>query len=223
MDFQILIQKIAVWALPVLFAITLREVAHGWVARYCGDDTAARANRLSLNPIRHIDPFGTIILPILLVVLQTGFVFGWAKPVPVNFGRLRRPRLDTILVAVAGPLTNGLMAIAWAVLLKLALTQHAEAGLWLGISAMASAGVMINLLLMVLNLLPLPPLDGGRVLVALLPARMGQALSRIEPWGMLILIALFYLRVLGPVLYWPMAILEGLLFGVLGINSLALF
>jgi Zn-dependent protease len=199
-DLNTLVQKLAIWALPVLLAITLHEVAHGWMARALGDNTAAAQGRLSLNPLKHIDPVGTLLVPAVLLLLG-GFLFGWAKPVPVDFRNLRNPKKDMAIVAIAGPAVNLVMAFGWALLLKYVLTQDIEAGgLWLGMAQMSIAGISINLILMVLNLLPLPPLDGGRVAVGLLPMRQAIALSKIEPYGFVILIVLMATGMLGRIL-----------------------
>ncbi len=196
-----LIQLIAIAAIPVLFAITIHEAAHGYVARHFGDMTAYQAGRISLNPIRHIDPVGTIILPLLTLALG-GILFGWAKPVPVDFGALRRPKQDMLWVAIAGPASNLLMALFWGLMIKIAWMfpgwYFAEPLL-----EMAQIGVKINAILLVLNLLPLPPLDGGRVAVSLLPHRQAYQLSRIEPYGMFILIGLAITPVLGWILTPP--------------------
>lgn len=213
-------QTLAIWALPVLFAITLHEVAHGWVARALGDDTAAKLGRLSLNPIKHVDPVGTLLVPLIFLLLPGNFLFGWAKPVPVSARNLPHPRRDMAMVAAAGPLANLAMALAWGLLLKLALTQGVDSGLWIGLRLMATAGVVINLLLMVLNLLPLPPLDGGRVLAGLVPPPWAARLDRIEPYGFVILIVLMVAGFLGPVLGPLMGLTQGLLFRVLGIEPL---
>lgn len=198
MNVEHIIQTIVIAAIPVLFAITLHEAAHGYVARHFGDMTAHAAGRISLNPIRHIDPIGTIVLPLLTLALG-GLLFGWAKPVPVNFAALRRPKQDMRWVALAGPLANLLMAIGWGLAAKLAWANpdnyYAEPLL-----QMAQFGVQINLVLMVLNLLPLPPLDGGRIAVSLLPYRQAHTLSKIEPYGMIILIILAITPVLGWIL-----------------------
>lgn len=190
-----LIQKIAIWALPVLFAITVHEASHAYVAKHFGDKTAWMLGRCSFNPIKHIEPFGTIILPLLCLWLG-GFVFGWAKPVPVNFDALRRPKQDMLWVALAGPASNLVMAIFWALLIKLAIflgdNAYAEP-----LARMAEAGIIINISLMALNLLPLLPLDGGRIVVSLLPRNLAWKFSRIEPYGMYILIGLMFLGVLG--------------------------
>lgn len=196
-----LIQLIAIAAIPVLFAITLHEAAHGYVARHFGDMTAYQQGRISLNPIRHIDPVGTILLPLLTLALG-GILFGWAKPVPVNFGALRRPKQDMLWVAIAGPASNLVMALFWGLMIKVAWMfpggYYTEPLL-----EMAQIGVKINAILMVLNLLPLPPLDGGRVAVSLLPHRQAYQLSRIEPYGMFILIGLAITPVLGWILTPP--------------------
>lgn len=213
-----LVQKIAVWAVPVLLAITVHEASHGYAARALGDRTAEALGRLSLNPIRHIDPVGTILVPGILLVLG-GFLFGWAKPVPVNMRNLAHPRRDMALVAIAGPLSNLLMALGWGLLLKLALTMGGTDGVWIGVRAMAVAGIVINLILMVLNLLPLPPLDGGRVLTGLLPERWASKLDRIEPYGLLILIALLATGLLGAIIGGPLAFAEVSLFRLLGLPT----
>jgi Zn-dependent protease len=212
-----LVQKIAVWALPVLLAITLHEVAHGWVARALGDSTAARLGRLSLNPLRHVDPVGTVLVPGVLLALG-GFLFGWAKPVPVVMQNLHHPRRDMAIVAVAGPLANLLMAIGWGLLLKLSIASGAQEGLWLGLRYMALAGVLINLILMVLNLLPLPPLDGGRVLNGLLPETAARRMDQLEPYGLVILIVLLATGVLGKLLFWPLSLSQSFLYTLLGLQ-----
>jgi len=194
------IQTIAIAALPVIFAITLHEAAHGYAARHFGDPTAWRAGRISLNPLRHIDLWGTIVIPVLILVFSGGnFLFGYAKPVPVNFGRLRNPKRDMLWVALAGPGANLAMALAWAALLKLDLAlPHND--YTLALSTMAQYGVRINVVLMILNLFPLPPLDGGRVAVSLLPLRLAVPFSRLEPWGFVILLALLVSGALGAIL-----------------------
>ncbi len=197
-------QLISILVIPVLFAIIVHEVAHGWAAKQLGDPTAERLGRLTLNPIKHIDPIGTLLVPAALVLLRTGFIFGWAKPVPITWQNLRRPKRDMALVAAAGPAANLLMAVLWGLVAKigslLPLTAAAVSQpMWL----MGLAGILANVLLMVFNLLPLPPLDGGRVAVGLLPGPWAWRLSQIEPYGFFILIALMYTgilwRVIGPV------------------------
>ncbi len=211
-----LVQKIAIWALPVLLAITLHEVAHGWVARWLGDNTAYAQGRLSLNPLAHIDPVGTLLVPGLLLLVG-GFLFGWAKPVPVNFRNLRNPKRDMAIVAIAGPLTNLAMAIGWVILLRISVAMPVE-GLWMGLRYMAVAGISINLALMVLNLIPLPPLDGGRVAVGVLPTSAAAALSRLEPYGFVILIVLLATGILAKIMGPPMMIMQGLLFSLAGLR-----
>jgi Zn-dependent protease len=211
MNFDALIQTIALAAIPVLFAITLHEAAHGFAARHFGDMTAYKQGRISLNPLRHIDPLGTILLPMLTLFLG-GILFGWAKPVPVNFGALRRPKQDMLWVALAGPAANLVMALFWGALFKVALmfpgSYFAEPLL-----GMAQFGVTINAILLVLNLLPLPPLDGGRVAISLLPHRQAFQLAKVEPYGMVILILLAVVPISGqPILGW---ILSPLVSGVI--------
>lgn len=192
-----ILQKIAIYALPVIFAITVHEAAHGYVAKYFGDMTAFNAGRISLNPIKHIDPFGTVLLPALTIMLG-GILFGWAKPVPVDFSRLRNPKKDMLWVAAAGPASNFIMAVFWVLVLKYA--AFAPDTVALPLSLMAEAGVKINLVLMVLNLLPLPPLDGGRIAVSLLPHNLARSFARIEPYGFIILIILLFTGLLGSIL-----------------------
>ncbi|MDX8386613.1 MAG: site-2 protease family protein [Gallionella sp.] len=210
-----LIQTISLAAIPILFAITLHEAAHGYVARHFGDMTAYQQGRISLNPLRHIDPVGTILLPLLTLMLG-GILFGWAKPVPVNFAALRRPKQDMLWVAIAGPASNLLMAFGWALLYKLAWTSP-ESYFAEPLLGMAEWGIKINVILMVLNLLPIPPLDGGRVAVSLLPHRQAYLLSKIEPYGMFILIFLIVTSVLGWILI-PMVnmvyVMISFLFGI---------
>jgi Zn-dependent protease len=213
-----LVQTLAVWALPVLLAITLHEVAHGWAARALGDTTAAMMGRLSLNPVKHIDPVGTVVVPLLFILLPGNFLFGWAKPVPVSVRNLAHPRRDMALVAAAGPAANFAMALAWGMLFKLALAAGAEEGVWLGVAAMAKAGIFINLILIALNLLPLPPLDGGRVLAGLVPRAWAVQLDRLEPYGLLIIVALLVTGMLGPLLRPLLGAAHGLLSAVLGIS-----
>ena len=193
------VEKIAAIALPVLFAITLHEAAHGYVARYFGDMTAYAAGRISLNPLHHIDPVGTILVPLLTLML-TPFMFGWAKPVPVNFANLRNPKRDMLWVAAAGPISNLAMALGWGLLLKIAfgLAPDNPATRWLLFSS--AAGVLVNVVFCVLNLLPLPPLDGGRILVSLLPRRLAWRYAGIERYGFFILLALLFTGILGMIL-----------------------
>ncbi len=200
MDVSNLVQLIALYAIPAIFAITLHEAAHGYAARYFGDPTAYQAGRISLNPIRHIDPIGTLLIPAVVLFASGGkFAFGWAKPVPVNFGMLRNPKRDMLWVAAAGPGANLFMAVLWALLFKftavMPVNYFSEPAL-----RMAEGGIIINLVLMVLNLFPLPPLDGGRIAVSLLPHRLAYQFSRIEPYGMIILMVLLFTGVLGAVM-----------------------
>lgn len=195
-----LIQTIAIAALPVVFAITLHEAAHGYAARYFGDPTAWQLGRISLNPLRHIDLVGTIIIPVVILLFSGGsFLFGYAKPVPVDFSRLRQPKKDMLWVAAAGPAANLFMALCWALLLKLAWVMPAN-DFTLPLSEMSKIGIIINCVLMVLNLLPLPPLDGGRIAVSLLPHRLAWQFAKIEPWGFPILLVLLFSGILNAVM-----------------------
>jgi len=190
------LQIIAIAIIPTLFAIVVHEVAHGWVAFRLGDSTAYMMGRLTLNPLKHIDLIGTILVPVIMI-LTMGFAFGWAKPVPVNFHNLRHPRRDTALVAAAGPGANLLMAIAWALIIKITSVLPASvAVVALPLFYMGIFGIMINLILMVFNLIPIPPTDGGRIATTLLPPSLGYQLSRLEPFGMLIILLLLLSGVL---------------------------
>jgi len=195
MDISGLVQTIAVAALPVIFAITLHEAAHGYAARHFGDPTAWQAGRISLNPLRHVDLFGTVVLPLLLAVLKSPFLFGWAKPVPVDFSRLRHPKRDMLWVAAAGPAVNLLMAVVWGALLKFVVLMPFTA-YSRPLALMSEIGIDINLMLMTLNLLPLPPLDGGRIAVSLLPYAQAVQFARLERWGFPILLLLLFTDVL---------------------------
>jgi len=198
MDFSL--ATIVLWAVPVVFAITLHEAAHGYVARLFGDQTAWMLGRVTLNPVKHIDPVGTLLVPGLLVLVAAItraplFIFGWAKPVPVNFGNLRNPKRDMFWVAGAGPFANFAMAVGWALLFRLALPSGIfESD---GLREMSRAGVQVNLMLMALNLLPILPLDGGRIAVSLLPRSLAIGYSRLEPYGFMIVILLLATGVLG--------------------------
>jgi Zn-dependent protease len=225
MDVQHLVQTIAIYALPVLFAITLHEAAHGYVARHFGDMTAHAQGRISLNPLRHIDWIGTIAAPLVILVVSLGnFLFGWAKPVPVNYSALRKPREHMAWVAAAGPAANLLMALGWALALRIGIAASSRPEAWTEVASnhgsvlvvravleqgngvaeffigVCAAGVMVNLILMLLNLLPIPPLDGGRILTSLLPRRAAWRFSKIEPWGLPILLVLLFTKQLSAVL-----------------------
>ena len=204
MDVNLLVQTVAIYALPVLFAITLHEAAHGYVARYFGDMTAHAQGRITLNPIAHIDPVGTILVPGLILLASsyaaTGpFLFGWAKPVPVNYSALRRPRQHMAWVAAAGPGANLLMALIWGALLKISVLIP-ESTFSVALEVIARAGILVNLIFMFLNLLPILPLDGGRIVASLLPSRAAWQYSRLEPWGIPLLLLLLVTNVLGFVL-----------------------
>lgn len=209
-----IIQTLAIAALPVIFAITLHEAAHGYAARHFGDLTAWQAGRISLNPLRHVDLIGTIVVPVSILLLSAGnFLFGWAKPVPVNFGRLRKPKQDMFWVAAAGPGANLFMALAWALLLKF--VEAAPDNVYsLPMARMADLGIDVNLVLMALNLLPIPPLDGGRIAVSLLPHRLAWSFAKLEPWGFPILLLLLFTGILGSVLGPVVAILRFILAGL---------
>jgi len=218
MDELTLIQKVAVWALPVLFAITLHEVAHGWVASKLGDQTARMLGRLTLNPFKHIDPLGTIVVPLALLALS-GFVFGWAKAVPVDTRNFKNPKRDMAWVALAGPVSNLLMALIWALIAKIGLyvsVYDQMLGQFLIYSGVA--GITINLILMLLNLLPIPPLDGSRVLSAVLPSRLGWQYNRLEPFGFFIIVGLMFLGVLNVILMGPFVAIQQLLYALFGLS-----
>ncbi len=189
MDFSVLLNNISIYAIPALFAITLHEVAHGWTARYFGDRTAEMLGRLSLNPLRHIDPIGTVAVPVLLLAVGAP-LFGWAKAVPVATSALRNPRTAMMLVALAGPAANILMALIWCAVLAAIVPMHGNTALNYWVGNMAQAGIWLNVILAVFNLLPIPPLDGGRVLAGLLPPRLSAGLDKVEPAGLFIVIGL---------------------------------
>jgi Zn-dependent protease len=198
-DINALVQTIAVAALPVIFAITLHEAAHGYAARHFGDPTAWQLGRITLNPLKHIDPIGTVLIPAAILLFSGGnFLFGYAKPVPVDFGRLRNPKRDMFWVAAAGPGANLVMAFFWALMFKLSwlVPQYFSVPL----ARMAEVGIIVNCVLMVLNLLPLPPLDGGRIAVSLLPHRLAWQFARLERWGFPILLVLLFTGILGDIL-----------------------
>ncbi len=217
MDELSVIQRIAVWILPVIFAITVHEVAHGWVAKKYGDNTASRLGRLTLNPVKHVDLFGTIILPGLLLMTGTGFIFGWAKPVPVDARNFKRPLKDMAVVALAGPVSNLIMAFMWALIIRL--------GIFIGTNAEAVslpliytgvAGVSINLVLAMINLLPIPPLDGSRILTGILPNYWAWQYNRLERYGFIILLVLLYTKVLNVILEYPLFIAQKIFFSIAG-------
>ncbi len=205
-----LVQTVLIYALPVLFAITIHEAAHGYVARYLGDNTAYMMGRITLNPLKHIDPVGTILMPLMLYFATSGaFLFGYAKPVPVNFGQLRRPKRDMIWVALAGPASNFIQAIAWAIAITVLVGSGVQERFFV---EMAKAGILVNLVMWAFNLFPLPPLDGGRILVGVLPWRQAVLVSRVEPWGFFIVMALV---LTGLISAWWMQPLMGLTFDFL--------
>ncbi len=212
MDTSSLIQSILIYALPVLFAITVHEAAHGYAARHFGDDTAFMLGRITLNPIKHIDPVGTILIPLMLLFATKGaFMFGYAKPVPVQFGNLRNPKRDMVWVALAGPASNLVQAFFWGVLLIVLHGMDVNEPFFL---KMCQGGVLVNVVMFVLNLFPLPPLDGGRILVGLLPYRQAALVARVEPWGFFIVMALLLMGVVST--FW-MQPLMALTFGLLDI------
>lgn len=205
MDIANLIQTVAIYALPVLFAITVHEAAHGYIARYFGDNTAWMLGRVTLNPVKHIDPVGTILMPLLLYFATSGtFLFGYAKPVPVQFGNLRNPKRDMIWVALAGPGANFIQVIMWAVLYALLINAGIREPFFL---VMCQAGVLVNLVMCAFNLFPFPPLDGGRILVGLLPWKQAQFVSRLEPWGFFIVMGLVLVGIVGAYWLWPLVVL----------------
>jgi len=219
---EALIQTIAIAALPVIFAITLHEAAHGYAARHFGDPTAWQAGRISLNPLRHIDPVGTLLVPGLILVTSyfaagSAMLFGWAKPVPVDFGRLRQPKRDMLWVAAAGPASNLVMALGWAALLKLAFLLPLNA-YSLPLAEMSKIGISVNVVLMVLNLLPLPPLDGGRIAVSLLPHALAWKFAQLERWGFPILLLLLFTGILGSIMGPIVSLVRGLIIFLFQLN-----
>jgi Zn-dependent protease len=207
MDFAQIVQTIAIYAIPVLFAITVHEAAHGYAARHFGDHTAAQLGRITLNPLRHIDPVGTLLMPLVLFFATSGaFLFGYAKPVPVNFGQLKNPKRDMVWVALAGPGANLVQAVFWTVLLYLLYAVGVEEPFFL---QMCQGGVLVNLVMFAFNLFPLPPLDGGRILVGLLPWKQAILVSRVEPWGFFIVLALVLTGVVGKLWLLPLMGITG--------------
>jgi len=215
MDELTVAQRVVVWFLPVIFAITVHEVAHGWVAKKRGDTTASMLGRLTLNPIKHIDWIGTILVPAILVLSFTGFIFGWAKPVPVNDNNLRHPRVDMALVAIAGPIANLLMAFVWAGIARIGVSVELEA-VSLPLIYMGIAGISINLVLALINLIPIPPLDGSRVLACLLPPKWAWHFNRIGSLGLIVLLVLLMTDTLSMVLAYPLYYLQQFFFSVAG-------
>ncbi len=221
MDELNIAQRIAVWALPLIFAVTVHEAAHGWVADRLGDPTARKLGRITFNPIPHIDLVGTVLVPMLMLSF-TGFLIGWAKPVPVSVGRLGSPKRDMAIVAAAGPAVNLVMAVIWSLVLLLAHSLvHTAQTLAVPLLLMSVAGVFVNLVLMAINLLPVPPLDGGRILTGLLPMPLARVFAKIEPFGMIILILLLISGVVGlvlaPIVFGAIGVLPGseLVLGIL--------
>lgn len=218
-DIGSLLRVLSAGVIPVLLAITLHEVAHGWAARWHGDRTAELLGRLSLNPIRHIDPVGTVLVPILLMVFA-GWAFGWAKPVPVNPNNLRDPKRDMVAVAAAGPAANLVMGFGWALVFAFALRVMGGTGTVAPfLIEMARIGIFFNCLLAIFNLIPLPPLDGGRVLRGLVPEGLGRRLDAIEPFGFIIIVLLLWANVIGPILWPPIIALQSLLYRLVGIGG----
>ena len=216
-DLSEFLRQVSIWAIPAIFAITLHEVAHGFVARQLGDRTAEMLGRLTVNPLKHIDPIGTILVPLVLLLLPGNFIFGWAKPVPVATRNLRNPKRDMAIVAAAGPTANLLMALFWGFVAKAGQVIQLDAlSPWL--VNVGVAGILVNLVLGVLNLLPIPPLDGGRVLSGLVPNHASDKLDRLEPYGFLIIVALLALGVLSILLGPPILFLKDLIITITGLR-----
>lgn len=219
MDEFTIIQKVAVWAIPVLLAITLHEAAHGFVAARLGDKTAQMLGRVTLNPIKHIDPIGTVLVPLVMLLLPGGFLFGWAKPVPVNMRNLNRPERDMAIVAAAGPLSNLLMGIMWAFVVQLGFTMRTSSAADYAefVVQMGVAGVLINVILLVINLIPFPPLDGSRILRPLLQGGARRSFDSLEQYGIIIVLLLFVSGVLTPILSPILQAVQGFVFGFAGL------
>lgn len=211
-----LIQRIVVWILPVIFAITVHETAHGWVAKKYGDNTAKMLGRLTLNPLKHIDPIGTVILPGILLLTGTGFIFGWAKPVPVDARNFKNPRHDMAIVALAGPVSNLLMAVGWALVARLGVLINVEF-VTMPMIYWGIAGISINLVLALINLIPIPPLDGSRVVSGILPHRWAWQYNKLERYGFLILLLMLYTGALNTILGYPMYLAQNMFFTLAGL------
>lgn len=216
MDELSLVQRIVVWILPVVFAITVHEVAHGWVAKQYGDRTAFMMGRLTLNPIKHVDLVGTLLIPGLLLLTGTGFIFGWAKPVPVDARNFKNPRRDMAIVALAGPVSNLLMALIWALLARIGVTLNVDF-ISQPLINMGVAGISINLVLALLNLLPIPPLDGSRILSGILPVQLAWQYNKLERFGFIIILLLLSTSVLNIILAYPMFEAQKLFFTIAGL------
>lgn len=210
------IQRIVVWVLPVIFAITVHEVAHGWVAKRRGDNTAFMLGRLTLNPIKHIDLVGTILIPGLLLVTGTGFIFGWAKPVPVNTRYFKNPKKDMAIVALAGPASNFLMAVGWALIARIGIALEVGA-ISMPLIYMGLAGISINLVLGLINLIPIPPLDGSRIVTGMLPNKLAWKYNQLERYGFIFLAILLYTGSLSYILGYPMSVVQALFYSIAGI------
>jgi Zn-dependent protease len=216
MDELTLVQRIVVWLLPVVFAITVHEVAHGWVAKQYGDNTAFAMGRLTLNPIKHVDLIGTLLIPGLLLLTGTGFIFGWAKPVPVDPRHFKNPRRDMAIVALAGPLSNLIMALLWALLARIGVALNMEM-ISQPLIYMGVAGISINLVLALLNLLPIPPLDGSRILSGVLPHELAWHYNKLERFGFIIILLLLSTNLLNVILAYPMFEAQKLFFAIAGL------
>lgn len=216
MNFDQLLEAVTIWSIPILFAITLHEAAHGWVANKLGDPTARMLGRITLNPIKHIDPIGTILVPLILLALG-GFIFGWAKPVPVDARNFKKPVQHMAYVAAAGPASNLIMAFFWLFIIAIAVYGLGDTWIAKPLAMMGQAGIIINLVLMALNLLPIPPLDGGRVVAGLLPPATAMKYMRIEPYGLMILLVLLFTGILGKILGPVVQTFQTLFYSLLGL------